>query len=147
MTFALRAAPYLSHNFFANQQPLTDKSGGDSSESRSSSTDSDSETPKEKRKKKKFNPKFSVLSQLAPELTQSLQNKTRVTLAGFENICKLFIKDNLNSKSIDRIYSCKPGISTGFDGASENLRNDITRMDQGKVHFNRKVAHSRITSI
>ena len=108
------------------------------SDSRSSSTESDSKNRKEKRKKKKFDPKFSILSQLAPELTQTLQNKTRVTLAGFENICKLFIKDNLNSKSIDKIYSCKPGTSLGFDEAAENLRGDITRMDQGKFFFLQK---------
>ena len=52
-------------------------------------------------------PKPSILSQLAPELINDLKNNASfLTLADFQEICKLFIKDNLNSKSIDAVYSC-----------------------------------------
>ena len=70
-----------------------DQSG--SSGSASSGSDSDTDRP----------PKPSILSQLAPGLLSQLRNDNTLLLDTFHRVFKLFIRDNLNSKSIDNCYN------------------------------------------
>lgn len=71
----------------------------------------------------------SILSQLAPEMLSNLKNRTTLTKSGFEAICKLYIQDNLNSKSIDGVYTCKPGMAAGFDEEASDVRKALGKMD------------------
>ena len=63
--------------------------------SESSGSESDPDRP----------PKPSILSQLAPGLLSQLRNDNTLLLDTFHRVFKLFIRDNLNSKSIDNCYN------------------------------------------
>jgi len=66
-----------------------------SSESASSGSESETDRP----------PKPSILSQLAPGLLSQLRNDNTLLLETFHKVFKLFIRDHLNSKSIDNYYN------------------------------------------
>ena len=72
-----------------------DEGQSGSSGSESSGSDSDADRP----------PKPSILSQLAPGLLSQLRNDNTLLLDTFHRVFKLFIRDNLNSKSIDNCYN------------------------------------------
>jgi len=74
-----------------------DDDGGQSGSSGSASSGSDSDTDRP--------PKPSILSQLAPGLLSQLRNDNTLLLDTFHRVFKLFIRDNLNSKSIDNCYN------------------------------------------
>ena len=65
----------------------------------------------------------------------ALQNRNTVSLNAFQTICKLFVKDNFNSKSIDNLYTMKPGERNGFDEEAESVRKALSKMDQGFLHY------------
>jgi len=75
----------------------SDDDDGASGSSRSESSDSDSDMDGP--------PKPSILSQLAPGLLSQLRNDNTLLLDTFHRVFKLFIRDNLNSKSIDNCYN------------------------------------------
>ena len=75
------------------------KPGLHSEESNSSSGSSSDESVSSKKKNK------SILAQLAPEVLTNLRNSNNLTWPLFQSIAKLYVKDCLNSKSIDQVYN------------------------------------------
>ena len=67
-------------------------------------------------------------------MLNDLRNPSKLTSREFQSICALFIQDNLNSKSIDHVYNCKPGNQT-FGDSREDVRKFIGKLDQGKKYF------------
>jgi len=78
-------------------------------------------------------------------MLNNLKNRTTLTLSGFQSICKLYIQDNLNSKSIDRVYAVKPGTSAAIDEDASDVRKSISKMDQGFYLGNLKITVNNVT--
>ncbi|CAG5087804.1 Oidioi.mRNA.OKI2018_I69.PAR.g11638.t2.cds [Oikopleura dioica] len=86
--------------------------------------DSESESSEEERPGNR-----SILAELAPELMQDLRRDQVLSKADFKLIIKLFVMDNLNSKSLDNANGTRDGFSEEFTEFNQKVRRAINKMD------------------
>lgn len=109
----------LSDGFVISDHNTQKKESREKIENRSDSSSEDDEKPLN----------LSILSQIAPDLLRDLRRETTLVRSEFDMICKLFIMDQLNSKSIDKAYQTSQAQNDKTGEANSSTRSAIRKLE------------------